>query len=57
MSLQKEKFKKTGSLKNFSTAEEQKLKFIPQLRPIDSEGHVKNGCSTPNVKRDIFKDR
>ena len=44
-----------GFLKIFSTAEEQKSKFKPQLRQIDSEGHAKYGCSTPNMKRDILK--
>ena len=44
-----------GFLKNFSTAEEQKPKLKSQLRQIDSEWHAKYGCSTPNMKRDIFK--
>ena len=44
-----------GFLKNFSTAEEQKPKFKPRLRQIDSERHAKWGCSTPNMKRDILK--
>ena len=44
-------------LKNFLTAEEQKPKFKPQLRQIDSEGHAKYGCSTPNMKRDIWKNK
>ena len=44
-----------GLLKIFSTAEEQKLKFQPYLRQIDSEWHAKYGYSTPNMKRDTFK--
>ena len=43
-----------GFLKNFSTAEEQKPKFNPQLRQIDWEGHATYGCSTPTMKWDIF---
>ena len=43
-------------LKNFLTAEAQKPK-LPQLRHIDSEGHAKYDCSTPNMKRDIFKNK
>ena len=46
-----------GFLKNFSTAEEQNPKFKPQLRQIDSEEHAKYGCSTPNMKRDILKNK
>ena len=44
-------------LKKFLTAEEQKPKLKPQLGKIDSEGHAKYGCSTPNMKRDIFKNK
>ena len=44
-------------LKNFLTAEEQKPKLKPQLGQIDSEGHAKYGYSTPNVKRDILKNK
>ena len=43
-------------LKNFLTAEEQKPKLKPQLGQIDS-GHAKYGCSTPNMKRDNFKNK
>ena len=41
-------------LKNFSTAKEQKPKIKLQLKQIDSEGHAKYGCSTPDMKRDIL---
>ena len=44
-------------LKNFLTAEEQKPKFKPQLGQIDSEGHAKHACFTPNMKRDILKNK
>ena len=44
-------------LKNFLTAEEQKPKVKPQLGQIDSEGHAKYGCSTPNMKLDILKNK
>ena len=50
-------FLNKGFLKNFSTAEEQNAKFIPQLGQIDSEGYEKNGCSTLNMTRDILKDK
>ena len=42
-------------LKNFLSAEEQRPKFKPFLGQIDSEGHAKYGCSTPNMKQDILK--
>ena len=38
-------------------AEEQKPKFKPQLGQTDSEGHAKYSCSTPNMKRDILKNK
>ena len=44
-------------LENFLTAEEQKPKLKSQLGQIDSEGHAKYGCSAPNMKRDIFKNK
>ena len=44
-------------LKNSLTAEEQKPKLKPQLGQIDSERHAKYGCSTPNMKRDILKNK
>ena len=44
-------------LKNFLTAEEQKPKLKPQLGQIDLKGHAKYGCSTPNMKRDILKNK
>ena len=45
------------SLKNFLTAEEQKTQIKTPVRKIDSEGHAEYGCSTPNMKRDIFKNK
>ena len=44
-------------LKKFLTPEEQKPKFKPQLGQIDSGGHAKYGCSTPNMKLDILKNK
>ena len=44
-------------LKNFLTVEEQKPKLKPQLRQIDLEGHAKYGHSTPDMKRDILKNK
>ena len=44
-------------LKNFFTAEEQKAKLKPQLGQIDLKGHAKYGCFTPNMKRDILKNK
>ena len=45
-------------LKNLLTAEgKKKPKLKPKLGQIDSEGHAKYCCSTPHMKRDIFKNK